>query len=185
MVKLLTDKSAAHMFGLLPVEKAVRWLESMASDDPAALLTFAEAAWAENDARSAVAAWRRAVELDKAGKEKARAAALAEKIDKAAAADAKRFEEAIANDKGGKWIDEFIAYRAKFEFAECAKSAMAAFAKLRQAQQKAANERFDAARADFQKEKKADGYKKCQEIVDLYFASDKYRTAKRWLAERK
>ena len=133
--------------------------------------------------------------LDKGGKLKARAAELAGKIDKMAAAEAQQYAAAIAasssasssgaSSSDGTWVDGFLEFRAKYAFADCAKPAMEAFAKLRAQHQKSADELFDEARGDFQKQKKTEAYAKCQEIVDKYYASDKYQTAKRWLAERK
>jgi predicted esterase len=194
MLRLFTNKTAAHMFGLLPVEEAVRWLEAMASDSPEVLLGFAEKQL-DADPRAATAALERARSLDKGGKLKARAAELAGKIDKMAAAEAQQYAAAIAasssasssgaSSSDGTWVDGFLEFRAKYAFADCAKPAMEAFAKLRAQHQKSADELFDAARGDFQKQKKTEAYAKCQEIVDKYYASDKYQTAKRWLAERK
>ncbi len=41
------------------------------------------------------------------------------------------------------------------------------------------------ARSLFQQGRRDEGYAKAKEVVDAYYASSSYRTAKRWLAERK
>jgi predicted esterase len=184
MLRLFPHKTAAHMFGLLPVEDAVRWLEALASDQPEVLLGFAEKHLG-SDPRSAIAALERARALDRAGKLKAKSAELAAKVDEAAAGDAKKYADAIAANADGSWVEDFLVFRAKYAFADCAKPAMDAFERLRAQHQKSADDLFAAARADFQNQKKDDGYAKCQEIVDKWYASDKYQTAKRWLDERK
>ena len=49
-----------HMFALLPVDAAIRWLDALASDDPAHLLDFAERRLTEGGYRDAVASLNRA-----------------------------------------------------------------------------------------------------------------------------
>ena len=58
-VRLFASDDAGHMFGRLPVGRAIRWLEALASDDPKVLLDFAEARLAESAHRDATAALRK------------------------------------------------------------------------------------------------------------------------------
>ncbi len=185
MVRLFAHKTAAHMFALLPVEDAVRWLEAMSSDDPAALVAFAQKRLGEGAHRDALALVVRAKGLDKGGKAASKIKALEQAVEKEAAPKAKALEKAIAQAKDDSWVADFTAFRASFEHASCAKGVMGAYAKLRALHEKPAEELFYAARRDFQAEKDQDGYTKCEELVRKYYASSYYRYAKRWLSERK
>lgn len=51
------------MFALLPVGPAIRWLEALASDNPAVLLDFAERRLKEEAPRDEIAAIRKAKSL--------------------------------------------------------------------------------------------------------------------------
>ena len=62
---------------------------------------------------------------------------------------------------------------------------MEAYRKLRAEHEKPGEELFYAARKDFNSDKEEDGYKKCEELVQKYYASSYYRTAKGWLKNRK
>ena len=69
-------------------------------------------------------------------------------------------------------------------FTDAAKPVMRGFAKLRKAHEKPGAKLFWAARADFNRQNAADGYKKCEEIVAKYYACSFYKLAKSWLEER-
>jgi predicted esterase len=185
MLRLFAHKSAGHAFGLLPVEEAVRWLESMSSDDPAALAALAEERLGAKEYREAVALAERARALDKGGKLAAKLKAVDQAVEKEAAPRAKALEKALAQAKDDSWVADFSEFRTSFEHAPCAKAVMEAYAKLRAQHEKPAEELFYAARRDFQAEKDADAYKKCEELVQKYYASSYYRYAKRWLQDRK
>src|SRR5262249_34525047 len=53
--RFFTDENAGHMFGLLPVGEAIRWLEAQSSHDPAVLLDFAERRLKSKGYRDAIA----------------------------------------------------------------------------------------------------------------------------------
>ena len=55
-VRLFDDATAGHMFARLPVGPAIRWLEVMTSDNPNALLGFADRRLKDHGYRDAIAA---------------------------------------------------------------------------------------------------------------------------------
>jgi predicted esterase len=179
------DDAGAHMFARLPVGKAIRWLESLASDDPARLLDFAEKRQKERAYRDAIAALRRARDLKLSDAQKKRSEAIGRALDARAKAGAEKFLGKVRDDKGGKWIDEFLAYRDDFEFADGAREVMAAFTTLRKQHDPPAQAALADARKAFQQGRQDDGYAKYKEIVEKYYASPLYRTVKGWLAERR
>lgn len=184
-MRFFTDDHAAHMFGRLPVGAAIRWLEIMASDDPTALLDFADRRLKESGHRDAVAAARRAGGLKLNAQAKARFDRIAKEIDAKATPKAKIFIEAIKANKSNAWVDDFLAFREDFEFADAAKAAMVAFNALRASHTTPAAKLVGEARGHFQRGQRNEGYAKAKEVVEKYYASPSYRLAKKWLAERK
>jgi predicted esterase len=180
-----TDERAAHMFGLLPVAKAIRWLEVMSSDEPQKLITFAEASLKAKEERDAVSAVHRAQTLKPTPAEKKRLDALVKDLNQRAGTKAKSFLVKIKQSKDGKWIDDFLAYREKFEFADASRDVMAEFEKLRAKQQPIADKALNESNTAFQQGRQDEGYKKLQQIVDEAYASSRYRLAKQRLAARK
>jgi hypothetical protein len=162
----------------LPVEDAIRWLDAMSSEDPAALLDFAEKQALAEEWRDAMGAVLRARELDKAGAQKARADEIAKKIDGKCAADAKRLEDAIAKNKDNKWVDDFWEFRRQFGCAPAAEACIRAYEKLREEHTKPANELFYAARREQNEGARKAKYK---EIVDNYYASGWWILVKDWV----
>jgi predicted esterase len=185
MLRFFTHPTAAHMFAVLPVDDALQWLESMTSDDPAALVAFAEKQMAAKEWKDTVAAAERAKALDKGGKHGSRIKAVLGAVEKEAGPKAKAIEKAIAGAKDDSWVAEFDDFRGKFEFADAAKAVMAAWRKLHDEHEKPAETLFFSARGDFNSNKPDDGYRKCEELVAKYYASSYYRYAKVWLKNRK
>jgi predicted esterase len=183
--RFFTDDNAAHMFGRLPVGPAIRWLEVMTSDDPKALLDFAERKLKEKGNRDAIAAARRARGLTLDAASKTRLDRLTKSLDALAAPKAKTFLAAIRANKGNAWVDGFLSYRDEFEFAPAAADAMAAFNALRAEQDPLAQKAMGEARGFFQKGQRDQGYAKAREVVEKYCASSSYRLAKKWVAEQK
>ncbi len=183
-IRFFNPEQGGHMFALLPVNQAIRWLDDLASGDPARLVDSAEERLKAKDYHDATAALDRCAQgKPAAGKLAARAAKVRADID----AEAKpRADALLAQIKQGKpgWIDPFLDFRAEFQFAAAAAPVMAAFDDLRAKQDPPAQAALDAARTSFQQGKDDDGYKKYQEIVDQYPASSVYRTAKQSLAQR-
>jgi predicted esterase len=180
-----TDDSAAHMFARLPVGPAIRWLEAMSSNDPAALVDFAAKSISKKAYRDAIAAIGRARSLTLDDGQKRRLDELGREIDAKAAPDAARYRALIREAKDGSWIEGFLAFRDNFEFAPAAREVMAAFAELRKSHDTPAQKAFGEARGLFQQGKQDEGYAKYKEIVDKGYASSQYRIVKRWLDERK
>jgi predicted esterase len=183
--RFFADDSGAHMFARLPVGPAIRWLESLSSDDPAVLLAFAKKRLGENGYRDAIAALRRTRELKLDAAQKNSADQLARAISAKAAPGAAKYLSAIRSAKDNSWIDGFLAYRDDFEFADDASKVMAAFNELRSRHEEPAKTAFGEARQFFNQGRQNEGYSKYQTIVESYYASPLYRNAKRWLEERK
>jgi predicted esterase len=184
-IRLFDHATAGHMFALLPVGPAIRWLEVMNSDNPTVLLDFVDKRLKDKGYRDAIAALRRARGLSLDAKAKARLDKLAKSINDAAAPKATTYLKAIRAAKGTSWVDGFLAYRDEFEFADAAKGAMTAFNELRAQQEEPAAKLMGEARGMFQQGRRDDGFAKAKEVVDTYYASPSYRVAKKWLAERK
>ena len=91
----------------------------------------------------------------------------------------------IKKNEDGAWIEDFLAFRDKFQHAPCAAKVMAAFEKLREEHTEPAKEAQKSARAAFQRGDQEGGYGKYQEIVDEYYAAPNYRMVKRWVSERR
>jgi len=184
-IRLFDDDTAAHMFARLPVGPAIRWLEVMTSENPTALLEFAEHRLKEHGYRDAVAAVRRARGLSLDTQTKARLEGLLAAINAEAAPKARTYVEAIRAGKDNSWVDGFLAFRDEFEFADAAAEAMAAFNDLRDRHEQPATGLMGEARGLFQQGRRDDGFAKAKEVVDKYYASPSYRLARKWLAERK
>jgi predicted esterase len=184
-VRLFADDTGGHMFGRLPVEPAIRWLEVLAGDDPKSLLDLAENRLGEHGYRDTIAALRRARELKLDTGSRARLDGLLAAIHEQAAPKAKGFLQQIRAGKDSEWIDDFLAYRQQFEFADDAADTMAAFQALRDAHESPAAKLFGEARGLIQQGQRDAGYARLEELVQKYFASSQYRLARKWLAERK
>lgn len=184
-LRLFSDDRAAHMFARLPVGPAIRWLEVMTSDDPKALLDFAERRWKESGRRDAVAAIHRSKSLKLDPAAQARRDKLSVTIDAEVAPKAKSYLESIRAAKDNAWVDGFLAFRDDYAIAPAASEAMAAFDALRAKHDEPARKLIGEARGLFQRGRRDEGYAKAKEVIDSYYASSSYRLAKGWLAERK
>ncbi len=184
-VRLFADKEAAHMFALLPVEPAVRWLEAMTAETPEAMLEFAQKQLAAREWRDAGAALLRARDLDAKKKYGAKIKSLQQAIEKEAGAKVKEVEKLIKASKDDSWVADFVKFRSQFESSDAAKGVLEFHRKLREQHEKPAEELFFGARQDFQSQRRDEGYKKYEEIVKKYFASSWYRYAKGALDRRK
>jgi predicted esterase len=184
-LRLFTSDTAGHMFMLLPVGEAIRWLKAMASDDPEVLVAFAEKQAQAGHYRDAIAALRNLKDLKQSEAVKQRADGLRASIDAKAKAKADEFLPKIKANADGSWVDGFLAFRDEFEFADAARPAMDAFEALRKQQEPAAQKAFQEGMMLFQQGKQAEGYARYQEIVDKYYASPRYRNIKEQLEARK
>ena len=173
------------MFARLPVGEAIRWLESLSSDDPEVLLGFAEKQLAAGRYRDAVAALRRAKTQALTDPQKQRADDLAKSIDAKARAGADEFLPKIQKNADGSWVNGFLAYRDEFEFADAARKAMDAFEALRKQHEPLAEKAFGEGLTAFRQGKRDEGFARYQEIVDKDYASARYRNIKEQLKSRK
>jgi predicted esterase len=167
-----------HAFMYLPVEEAIRWLEAMSSEDPAALLDFAEKQLAAEEWRDAMGAVLRAREFDKAGALKARGDEIARKIDAKCAPEAKRLQDAIGKDKDNGWVDDFWEFRGRFAYAPAAEGCLRAYEKLKAEHTKPATDLFRAARNERDESARNAKYK---EIKEKYYASSWWILVKDWV----
>lgn len=183
-LRLFTDPRAAHMFARLPVEEAVRWLESMTADDPRTLLAFAQSQFGKGEFRDALAVADRAARLDTRKRYSSKIRSLRKAVDKKAAPQVKALAKAMARAADDSWVADFMKFRAQFEFADSAKGVLQAYGTLREKHEKPARDLWYAARRDFQAKRRDEGYKKYEEIVAKYYGSSWYRYAKRSLERR-
>ncbi len=184
-VRFFNPDQGGHMFALLPVNRAIRWLDDLASGDADRLLAAADErfqAKAYRDATSAI----RFYELRR-GPNQRFDPRIAKVRDAVHAVAQPRGDAVLARLKEGKpgWIDAVLDFLAEFEQDSSAADVSAGLFLLRAEQQKPAQAAFDAANAAFQQGKNDDGYKKYQEIMDKYPASTHYRAAKRALSRRR
>jgi len=180
-LRLFTN-DAGHMFAGLPWLAAVKWLDETTSSDPAVLSRAARDAVAAKRWRDASAIVLRMRALKPVPAE---TAAIAASIDAAAKVDATRFLALVKQPGKGEWIDDFLVFRDEFEFADCSKDLMQAFAALRQQHEGPAKKLIDEARALFRKGQRDDGWKKYEVVAAECWASSSYPNVKRWLAERR
>jgi predicted esterase len=184
-IRLFTSDTAGHMFVHLPVGEAIRWLEAMASDDPEVLVAFAGKQAEAGRYHDAIAALRKAKGLKQTDAQRQRADRLRASIDAKAKSKADGLLPRIKANADGSWVDDFLAFRDEFEFADGARGAMDAFAALREQHEPAARRVFEEAMMLFRQGKQDQGYAKYQEIVDRYYASPRYRNIKEQLKARK
>jgi predicted esterase len=184
-IRLFLSDSGGHMFARLPIRAAIRWLEAQASNQPNHLIDFAMTQFARNEFRDAVAALRRVTKMNLDEGQRKNVQDLTQKIDAKASMEAPKYLSLFRNSKHGIWIDDFLAFRDKFEFADSVRPTMIEFASLRKQHEEPAKKALNEARRLFQEGKNDEGYAKYREIVDKYYASSLYRVVKRWLSEQR
>jgi hypothetical protein len=184
-LRLFASDTAGHMFMRLPVGEAIRWLEAMASDDPEVLVGFAEKQAEAGRYRDAIAALRHLQGLKPTDAQKTRADCLRATIDARAKAKVDELLPRIKANADGSWVDDFLAFRDEFEFADGARAAMDAFGALRRQHEAPARRAFEEAIMLFRQGKPDQGYARYQDIVDKYYASPRYRNVKEQLQARK
>ena len=170
---------------LLPVGEAIRWLETMASQQSKVLIDFAEKQAKAGHYRDAIAAFRKVKDLKQTPAEKQQADRLRGSIDTKAKAKANEYLIKIRSNRNGSWIDGFLAFRDEFEFSDGARPVMAAFEALRKKQEPDAQRLFNEAIMQFRQGNQASGYEKYQELVEKDYASSRYRNVKAQLKARK
>jgi predicted esterase len=182
--RLVSSDTAGHMFALLPVNAAIRWLEAMTSDDPEELLAFAGKNLEPGKYRDALFALDRAGQLKLTPAQDTQRKTLAATIDARARPKAAEFLVKIRSGKPG-WIDDFLAFRDDFAATNAASEVMKAFDALRAQHEEPAKAAVNQARQSFQKGQASQGWAKYQEVIDKDFAASNYRMVKRWLRDKK
>jgi predicted esterase len=183
-LRLFAPPQGDHRFALLPVDQAIRWLESITSDDPAKLLDFANRQLKSREYRDAHAAATRAKELDTKNAHSTQIESILKSIETPAQAAAQKLDPLIKNAKDDTWLPQFTKFRADFEFTDAAKPILQAYKDLRDQHEKPAQELWTAARKDFAAKNPEEGYKKLQQLTRQYYASTWYRHAKSTLDTR-
>ena len=163
--------------------QAVLWLEAMAVRDQTDIEQSVQHLISQNRTRDAIGLLGRIdlESLDEVQRNSITSKAEYIPVKKQAG----KFEKLIDANASNEWIDEFLKFRETFEFAPSAEKVMQKFMALRNKHDESAEEISDEARSLFQRDKDEEAYKKCQEIVDKFYASKRYRYAKKKLAQRK
>jgi predicted esterase len=184
-LRFFAPESGGHMFARLPVDQVIRWLETLASDDPDALIRFAQDRSDQGAYRDAIAALDRARRLDLSADQKARLDAVAGPIDARARAEAARLLPLVRADADASWIDDLLAFRDQFEFSPESRDLMAAFLALRERHTPIADKAMSEARKAFQQGRRDDGFAKYDVILKTAYASPLYRNVKHWVESRR
>jgi len=168
-----------HEFAFLPVEDAVRWLETMASDDAARLVDLAESRLKAKEYRDATAAVLRAREAGAKGDVAKRTDAVEASVDGAAGKDAAKLLEVIRKGKDNRWVDDFWVFRERFAFTPAAREVMRAYGRLEEKHGKLAEELFWGARNERDDTKRRAMYER---LLDEAYASKYWKLVSRWMS---
>jgi len=163
-VRLYDPERGGHMFGMLPVDEAIAWLDAVSSADKEKLEPYIES----DDPRIAATALMAAGETSK-------------KLEAKAAKGAAKYEKQL---KKGEVSDAFYEWRDEYEFTKAAAEAMKLFYALREEQEEAATKLFHEGRTAMRKNDRDTAWEKYEEIVEKYKASSHYRKVKGWLEKR-
>lgn len=183
-IRMFTDSGAGHMFGRLPVDKALEWVESQLSTDPEKLLKFAESSIDRKEFADALAALKRCYQLDTKGKFRERIKKLIQPLDKECMAASKELEKMMSDAKDDSWVSSFLDFRNKFKLADSAKKVLDTYAKLRRQHESPAEELYLKAVSYFQQSNPAEARKCYEEIVKKYYASRRYFCAREVLRRK-
>jgi len=170
---------AGHAYDFLPIGEVMAWLDAMAAVDAKPLRKFAKEAAEAERWRDVAAALVRAEEIGAARRLKP----FAEKLEAAAAEEREAHLAAIEANEDGAWVDGFLAWRDRFEFAPGSGEVMEAYGKLRKKHDGPAEKLIGEARKAFRAGDREGGYAKWEEIVGKYYACGKYRVVVRWLEQ--
>ncbi|MBX3463717.1 MAG: hypothetical protein KF830_11130 [Planctomycetes bacterium] len=138
-VRLFAPERIGHQFALLPVDEAVRWLRQCASDDAETVLAGGEQAAKDGRWRDVGAVLAR---LGAMRADAARTAALQRQLDAALRPRLAALDRAMATGRDGRWVDDFLAYRAEFGTAAASAKVLEAYAGLRAQQARRGDELF-------------------------------------------
>jgi poly(3-hydroxybutyrate) depolymerase len=183
-LRLFDEPNAGHRFAFLPVDDALAWLDALSTKRARDVLKYAKTRLAARDFRDLVALVRHAKSLKLKSSEKKAVRVLEKGIEKVAGKKSASFVKRIEANDDASWVDAFLEFRDDFEFAEAAKPAMDAYAKLRAAHEEPAKALYSKARGLLRAGQKDEGWKRYGELVAKYPASSYYRRVKRWIDER-
>jgi hypothetical protein len=184
-IRFFTSDTGGHMFARLPVGDAIHWLESMTSNEPEVLINFAQKQMETGQYRDTLAALGRVRRLSLNDSQLEQERRLTAAVEALARTSAASFLDKIRENKTNAWVDGFLAYRDQFAMADAAREAMNAFESLRAQHEPKAQTAVNDARQAFQQGNRDAGLTHYQEIVDKYYASSLYQTAKEVITTRK
>jgi beta-lactamase regulating signal transducer with metallopeptidase domain/predicted peptidase len=182
MLSLFSQNADGDELGGENFVQAILWLESMSQREEASVLQVVTHLIGQDRSRDAVGMLTRIDFSKKSDVERDEILRTYESIE--AREKASVFETLITENASNDWIDSFLDYREKFEFAPSAKTVMEEFAQLRQKHAEPADKLFTEIRSLFDENENDQAYAKCEELVDKYYAARRYRYAKKKLAER-
>jgi predicted esterase len=179
MVRLF-DPDLKHGYDFLPVGQAMRWLEGMSAHTISQLAAQARRAVAEQRWRDVAALVARAAALGGAD-------AVAEStkaLDAAARVQLDHFSAVVQNNNDGSWIEPFLQWYERFEFAPAGQHVVGTFRTMREDHDVVAERLIDEAQSAFQAGSPDEAYAKYEVIVNQYYAAGMYPIVKQWLAQR-
>jgi pimeloyl-ACP methyl ester carboxylesterase len=177
-LRFFAPKEGAHMFALLPVEPAVRWLHEMTSDEPAKLAATLRTCVEEKRWRDVGALLERLKRLDAKGAHRGATESAKKALEAAAAAATKTVRTKMKNEKNDGWVEAFVEFRTDFALSDAARPALTEYASRRTSQSKQAAELWGAARAAWNRQDAAAAKKACEELMRTCPATVEYRYAR-------
>ncbi len=177
-IQFFTDEEAGHMFARLPVRHAVRWLETMTSNDVERLVAIAEEQAQAGEYRAAGAALSRARGVGAEDPLASRLDVVEARIEELAAPPASSLLEAIEAAESNVWVDDFWAFRRDFALTLAAQRVLDAYARLREEHAKPAQNLFYEARRERDEAARTAKYR---EILEKYYASKWWPLVKGWV----
>ena len=182
--RLFADDDAGHMFARLPVGPAIRWLEAMASDDPRALLDFAERRWKESGRRDAIAAVRRAKDL-KLDAGPARLEPWPRRSTSRPPRRPRRSSRRSAPTRTTRGSTASSPSATSSSSPTPPRERWPPSTPSGPGTTPPAQKAMGEARAFFRQGRRDEGYARAREVVEKYYASPSYRLARKWAAEQK
>lgn len=184
MMQLFDDTKAGHMFANLPIPDAIEWLETMTSDLPAEILQSSVRLWKADQFHDALGLAHRLESMTLESPTATQFGEFQTVVSSHVSPVADGLLKSITANANGTWVQDYHRFYANFGFSADAKPVVAAYRQLAKKHKDEGNKLYSEARRLFQQQKKDEGYAKCQEIVDKFYASSRYRTVKTWLDNR-
>ncbi len=177
-IRFFSHETAGHMFGRLPVDQAVRWLETMTSHDVDGLIAVADEQMKIGEYRGAYAALTRALDFDTDEVQAWRLELMEALIEELAAPQASSLLETIEVSVSNEWVDDFWKFRRDFAFTSAARPVLEEYAKLRNEHEKPAQNLFFEARRESDTAVRTAKYR---EILEKYYASKWWPLVTEWV----